>query len=64
MTEKYNYVGIVEGLRKNLNETSLVKSLCAEMRQFGSRKNEKKEKFYELFSKFFERQFNEFKFIF
>jgi len=41
MTEKYNYVGIVEGLRKILNETYLVKNLCAEMRQFCSRKNEK-----------------------
>lgn len=42
MNEKYNYVGIVEGLRRNLNETLLVKSLCVEMRQSCAKKNEKK----------------------
>lgn len=42
MNEKYNYVGIVEGLRKNLSETQLVKNLCAEMRQSFLAKNEKK----------------------
>jgi phosphatidylinositol 4-kinase len=42
MNEKYNYVGIVEGLRKNLTESVLVKNLCLEMKQMCLKRNEKK----------------------
>ncbi len=42
MNEKYNYVGIVLGMCKNLNDSSLVNALCHEMRECCSKKSEKR----------------------
>ena len=39
MNEKYNYVGIVQGLCKNNSDVQVVKNLCMEMRQSCVKKN-------------------------
>ena len=41
MNEKYNYVGIMQGLCKNSNDLYLVKNLSKEMRLYCASKNEK-----------------------
>ena len=41
MNEKYNYVGIVQGLCKNNSEIQVVKNLCMEMRQSCIKKKQK-----------------------
>lgn len=41
MNEKYNYVGIVQGLCKNSSEIQVVKNLCVEMRQSCIKKKQK-----------------------
>ncbi len=41
MNEKYNYVGIVQGLCKNNSDVQVVKNLCMEMRQSCVKKKQK-----------------------